>query len=102
MKATIPKLGPGTRYVRFTEHLYCGHYCPYGSIVTGKEFIRMAKRLAHNKGLPVRVDKKRGKGSHQTLYYGTRKTIVRNPQDELKTGTFNAMLRQLGIDKSEI
>jgi len=48
------------------------------------------------------VDKKRGKGSHQTLYYGDRKTIVRNPKDELKTGTFNAMLRQLGIGKHEI
>jgi len=48
------------------------------------------------------VDKKRGKGSHQTLYYGDRKTIVRNPRDGLKTGTFNAMLNQLGIGKHEL
>ena len=27
-----------------------------------------------------------GKGSHATLYFGDRLTIVRNPKDELKTG----------------
>jgi len=70
--------------------------------VTGKEFIRRVRALGKTKVLDVRVDKKRGKGSHQTLYYGDRKTIVRNPKDELKTGTFNAMLNQLGIGKHEL
>jgi mRNA interferase HicA len=70
--------------------------------VTGKEFIRRARMLGRAKSLDVHVDKKRGKGSHQTLYYGDRKTIVHNPKDELKTGTFNAMLRQLGIGKHEL
>jgi len=70
--------------------------------VTGKEFIRRVRALGKIKDLDVRVDKKRGKGSHQTLYYGDRKTIVRNPRDELKTGTFNAMLNQLGIGKHEL
>ncbi|HEV8713703.1 MAG TPA: type II toxin-antitoxin system HicA family toxin [Candidatus Binatia bacterium] len=40
---------------------------------------------------------RRGKGSHGTLFYGTRFTIVRNPKDELKTGTLHAMLDQLGL-----
>jgi len=70
--------------------------------VTGKEFIRRVRALGKTRGLDVRVDKKRGKGSHQTLYYGGRKTIVRNPKDELKTGTFNAMLNQLGIGRHEL
>ena len=35
--------------------------------------------------------------SHQTLYYGKTFTVVRNPKDELKTGTFHAMCKQLGI-----
>jgi len=70
--------------------------------VTGKEFIRRVRALGKIKDLDVRVDKKRGKGSHQTLYYGDRKTIVRNPRDELKIGTFNAMLNQLGIGKHEL
>lgn len=39
----------------------------------------------------------RGKGSHQTLYYGTAFTVVRNPKDELKTGALHAMCAQIGI-----
>ena len=70
--------------------------------MTGKEFIRRVRALAKARGLPVRLDKKRGKGSHQTLYLGDRKTIVRNPSDELKTGTLAAMLRQLGLSRDEI
>ena len=48
------------------------------------------------------VDEKRGKGSHVTLYFGDRMTIVRNPKDELKTGTLHAMCKQLGIRKSDL
>ncbi|WP_407895528.1 type II toxin-antitoxin system HicA family toxin [Scytonema sp. NUACC26] len=48
------------------------------------------------------VDKKRGKGSYVTLYFGEKFTIVRNPKDELKTGTLKAMLNQLGLTEDEI
>ncbi|NEO43670.1 MAG: type II toxin-antitoxin system HicA family toxin [Moorea sp. SIO4G2] len=68
----------------------------------GSEFIRRVKKLAKERGLEARVDKKRGKGSHVTLYFGDRFTIVRNPKDELKTGTLKAMLRQLGLQEDEI
>ncbi|NEO18945.1 MAG: type II toxin-antitoxin system HicA family toxin [Moorea sp. SIO1F2] len=68
----------------------------------GSEFIRRVKKLARERGLEARVDKKRGKGSHVTLYFGDRFTIVRNPKDELKTGTLKAMLRQLGLQEDEI
>lgn len=43
----------------------------------------------------------RGKGSHSTIEHGDRFTIIRNLKDELKTGTLNAMLKQLGISKKE-
>ncbi len=52
------------------------------------------KALGKRRGVSVVVEATRGKGSHQTLYYGDRKTIVRNPKDELKTGTYYAMLNQ--------
>ena len=68
----------------------------------GSEFIKQVKKLAKTKGLPFEVRKERGKGSHITLYYADRYTILRNPKDELKTVTYHAMLKQLGIDKSEI
>jgi len=45
---------------------------------------------------------RRGKGSHGTLFYGSRVTIVRNPKDELKTGTFHAMLAQLGLGSEDL
>jgi len=68
----------------------------------GGEFIKRVKKLAKAKGVPFEINRERGKGSHITLYYADRYTILRNRKDELKTGTYHAMLKQLGIDKSEI
>jgi mRNA interferase HicA len=64
----------------------------------GSEFIRRIHAYAVAKGLACRVDAKRGKGSHVTLYLGNNLTIVRNPKDELKTGTLYAMLKKLGLN----
>lgn len=30
------------------------------------------------------------------------RTVVRNPKDELKTGTYHAMLKQLGITEHDL
>jgi mRNA interferase HicA len=68
----------------------------------GNEFIKKVKKLAEKRGIEAYVDYKRGKGSHVTLYFGDRRTIVRNPKDELKTGTLKAMLKQLGLEEDEI
>lgn len=68
----------------------------------GNEFIKKVQGLAKTRGLVCRVDEKRGKGSHVTLYFGDRLTVVRNPKDELKTGTLHAMCKQLGIGKDEL
>lgn len=40
-----------------------------------------------------------GKGSHGVLKLGDARTIVRNPKDELKTGTYHAMLKQLALSE---
>jgi len=68
----------------------------------GNELIKKVETLGKERRIAVRVDKKRGKGSHQTLYFGERKTIIRNPKDELKTGTYHAMLKQLGISEKDL
>ena len=68
----------------------------------GNDFIRKIKKLAKQRVLLCRVDKKRGKGSHVTLYFDDKRAIVRNPKDELKTGTLMAMLKQLGLSLSDI
>lgn len=44
-------------------------------------------KVSQKKRIESRIDSKRGKGSHVTLYFGDRFTILRNPKDELKTGT---------------
>lgn len=68
----------------------------------GSEFVKKVKRLADSKGIKCGLNKERGKGSHVTLYFGDQWTVVRNLKDELKTGTLNAMLKQLGITKDEL
>lgn len=65
--------------------------------MTGNEFLRRLRALGRVRGVGVRLDAARGKGSHQTLYFGTAFTILRDPKDELKTGTLHAMCKQLGI-----
>ncbi len=60
----------------------------------GSEFLRKLKVLGRQQKVEVRIEQRRGKGSHSTLFYGNRFTIIRNLKDELKTGTFTAMLKQ--------
>jgi len=68
----------------------------------GSEFVKKLKILAKKQGIDVRIDERRGKGSHSTLFYGEKFTIIRNLKDELKTGTYYAMLKQLGIKENEL
>lgn len=70
--------------------------------MTGNEFIRKVKVLGKSRSVAVVLNASRGKGSHQTLYFGSTFTIVRNPKDELKTGTFHAMCSQLGIKPGDL
>jgi mRNA interferase HicA len=71
-------------------------------IVTGNEFLRRVRRLGKETGITVSLNASRGKGSHQTLYYGTAFSIVRNLKDELKAGTLHGMCGQLGIKASDL
>ena len=68
----------------------------------GSEFIRKVRALGKLRNVVVVLDASRGKGSHQTLYYGPAFTVARNPKDELKTGTLHAMCRQLGIRPADL
>jgi len=70
-------------------------------VVTGNDFIKKIKAIAKNNGVASHMDKKRGKGSHVLLYYGNKKTTLRNPKDELKKGTLHAMIKQLGLDSND-
>lgn len=68
----------------------------------GSEFLKKIKKLGKEKSIQVKLIEERGKESHCTIEFGDRFTIIRNLKDELKTGTFNAILKQLGISKKEL
>jgi hypothetical protein len=67
----------------------------------GSEFLRRLKELARKRGVPVTFDKKHGKGSHGTLYYGSRRTTLKDRKKEIGKGLLNAMLSDLGLTKDE-
>lgn len=67
--------------------------------MTGKEFVRRARRYAKQTGQACRFESGHGKGSHGLLYIGPQRTVVSN--GELKRGTLRAMLRQLNIRKED-
>jgi mRNA interferase HicA len=62
----------------------------------------MIQKHAKAKGLAFEWRPERGKGSHGLLILGDRRTVVRNPKDELKTGTYHAMLKQLGLTEKDV
>ncbi len=63
----------------------------------GAEFLRKVKRIGDRRGIAVRFEAKRGKGSHGTLYFGGSRTILQDLKKELPLGTLHAMLRQLDL-----
>lgn len=68
----------------------------------GNEFIRRVQKYAKRSGIAVTWRADRGKGSHGLLTLGELRTVVRNPKDELKTGTYHAMLKQLGLTERDL
>jgi mRNA interferase HicA len=70
--------------------------------VKGSDFIDRVTRIGRERGVPVRIDTERGKGSHITLYYGDRFAIVKDRRKEIPPGLLSAMIRQLGLAQSDI
>ena len=70
--------------------------------MTGAEFIRAMRKLARRRGVEARFVTRRGKGSHGTLYFGDRKTIVKDRKKELSRGLFVDMLKQLGLEPRDL
>ena len=67
--------------------------------MNGREFIRRARRYARRTDQSFRLDRRRGKGSHATVYVGERNTIVKH--SEIQPPMLYSMLRQLGINARE-
>ena len=68
----------------------------------GTELVRRLRKIGRKRGIHVELVPERGKGSHGLLYFGDRFTVVRDLKDEIKTGTFHAMLKQLGLTSQDL
>jgi mRNA interferase HicA len=68
--------------------------------VNDREFVKRIRKIARTRGIEFRMDPKRGKGSHRTLYFGERKTTVK--KGEIGPGLLSEMIRQLGLRSSDL
>ena len=68
----------------------------------GSEFVRQVRKLGRRRKVLVNWISEHGKGSHGTLYYGSRLTIVQNLNNDLKKATLHAMLDQLGLTLEDL
>ncbi|MDP1610761.1 MAG: type II toxin-antitoxin system HicA family toxin [Sulfuritalea sp.] len=68
----------------------------------GSEFLKRIQKLAKGRSVVCSWHPDKGKGSHGVLKYGDKRTTVRNLKDELKTGTYFGMLKQLGLTEKDL
>ena len=76
--------------------------CSTIETVKGSEFLRRLKALAKQQKLGYLWHPERGAGSHGTVYFGGRFTIVKDLKKELGPGLLSDMCRQLGIQKEDL
>ncbi len=70
--------------------------------MNGNELLKKLKKLSKRKNIHLERIKAHGKGSHSTLKYGDRKTIIKDLKKEIGPGLLSKMLRQLDIDRDEL
>jgi len=70
--------------------------------VKGSEFLRNVKAIARRNKIAYRWNPERGVGSHGTLYFGGRHTVVKDLKKELGPGLLADMCRQLGIRREDL
>jgi mRNA interferase HicA len=70
--------------------------------MTGNEFLRRIKRLGRAHDIAVRFDPSPGKGSHGALYYGGRRTTLKDLRKEIGPGLLRDMLVQLGLTRRDL
>jgi mRNA interferase HicA len=70
--------------------------------VKGSDFLRTVKKLGRERGVPVRLVERRGKGSHGTLFFGERYTILKDREKEIGEGLLASMLGDLGLTRDDL
>ena len=86
----------------------CGHFClDYRTnlsyvLMTGNELIKILKKVGKAQKCAVRIDRKRGRGSHFTLYFGSERTIMKDRTKEIGPGLLKKILDNLGLTRKDI
>jgi hypothetical protein len=71
--------------------------------VTGNEVLRKLRQLAARRGLRFEFDSAGGKGGHGVIKFGDRRATLRSSRHkEIPSGTFRAMLSQLGVHPRDL
>jgi mRNA interferase HicA len=70
--------------------------------MTGNEFVRRLRKLGRQDGIHVVYRQDEGPGSHGTIYYGQRRTTLKDPRKEIGRGLLRKMCQDLGIDPSRL
>lgn len=65
----------------------------------GRQYIKAIKRHGRDNNIEVWTVKSRGKGSHQMLYYGKRKTVIKDPRQDWSPTYYRLICQQLGIEE---
>ncbi|HXZ02307.1 MAG TPA: hypothetical protein VEI03_20095 [Stellaceae bacterium] len=63
----------------------------------GGELLRKVQAVGKARGVNVVFDQRHRKGSHGTLFYGARKTILKDRKKEIGPGLLHKMLGDLGL-----
>ena len=67
----------------------------------GQEFIDRVHAIGRERGVYTDFDTVKGKGSHGTLFFGNRRTVVKDRRKEISAGLLSTMIRQLGLNRRD-
>jgi len=70
--------------------------------MTGHEFLKKLKKLGKQQGITVSHKKEHGKGSHGTVYYDNKRTILKDLKKEIGKGLLGDIYKQLGIKSEDL
>jgi mRNA interferase HicA len=59
-------------------------------MMNGNELLKRLKKIARQRRLHLQFVRERGKGSHGTLYFGDRYTIMKDRKKEIGSGLDNS------------
>ena len=68
--------------------------------MTPDEFLRRLRRLARRRALELVEEP--GEGSHRKIRLGARRTVIPMHRRDIPTGTWRAILKQLGLTPDDM